>query len=106
VIPTRVRRYLFTHYTPEILLNPVFEDLRKSKAPNSYLEGRLGVSRTKSRARRGRGSTVTELRLHEESSGEHGPSEPEAEGASRRASRIAGDKAELTEATDMVRARR
>ena len=35
VIPTRVRRYLFTHYTPETLLNPVFEDLRKPKAPNS-----------------------------------------------------------------------
>jgi hypothetical protein len=34
VIPTRVRRYLFTHYTPEILLNHVFEDLRKPKAPN------------------------------------------------------------------------
>jgi hypothetical protein len=34
VIPTRVRRYLFTRYTPEILLNPVFEDLRKPKAPN------------------------------------------------------------------------
>jgi hypothetical protein len=32
---TRVRRYLFTHYTPETLLNPVFEDLRKPKAPNS-----------------------------------------------------------------------
>jgi hypothetical protein len=31
----RVRRYLFTHYTPEILLNLVFEDLRKPKAPNS-----------------------------------------------------------------------
>jgi hypothetical protein len=36
VIPTRVRRYLFTHYAPEILLNPVFEDLRKPKAPNTY----------------------------------------------------------------------
>jgi hypothetical protein len=24
-----------THYTPEILLNPVFEDLRKPKAPNN-----------------------------------------------------------------------
>jgi hypothetical protein len=35
VISTRVRRYLFTHHTPEILLNPVFEDLRKPKAPNS-----------------------------------------------------------------------
>jgi hypothetical protein len=33
---TRVRRYLFTHYTPETLLNPVFEDLRKPKAPNSH----------------------------------------------------------------------
>jgi hypothetical protein len=36
VIPTRVRRYLFTHYAPEILLNPVFEDLRKPKAPNRW----------------------------------------------------------------------
>ncbi len=35
VITTWVRRYLLTHYTPEILLNPVFEDLRKPKAPNS-----------------------------------------------------------------------
>jgi hypothetical protein len=26
---------MFTHYTPEILLNPVFEDLRKPKAPNN-----------------------------------------------------------------------
>jgi hypothetical protein len=34
VIPTRVRRYLFTHYAPKILLNPIFEDLRKPKAPN------------------------------------------------------------------------
>jgi hypothetical protein len=34
VIPTRVRRYLFTHCTPEILLNVVFEDLRTPKAPN------------------------------------------------------------------------
>jgi hypothetical protein len=32
-----VRRYLFTHYTPETLLNHVFEDLRKPKAPNKYL---------------------------------------------------------------------
>jgi hypothetical protein len=30
-----VRRSLSTHYTPEALLNHVFEDLRKSKAPNS-----------------------------------------------------------------------
>jgi hypothetical protein len=34
VISIRVRRYLFTHYTPETLLNLVFEDLRKTKAPN------------------------------------------------------------------------
>jgi hypothetical protein len=32
-----VRRYLFTHYTPETLLNHVFEDLRKPKAPNTGL---------------------------------------------------------------------
>ena len=30
-----VRRSLSTHYTPETLLNRVFEDLRKPKAPNS-----------------------------------------------------------------------
>ena len=35
VISTRVRRYLFTHYTPETLLNHAFEDLRKPKAPNT-----------------------------------------------------------------------
>jgi hypothetical protein len=35
VISTRVQRYLFTHYTPETLLNLVFEDLRKLKAPNT-----------------------------------------------------------------------
>jgi hypothetical protein len=34
VVPIRVRRYLFTHYTSETLLNHVFEDLRKPKAPN------------------------------------------------------------------------
>jgi hypothetical protein len=31
-----VRRSLSTHYTPETLLNHVFEDLRKSKAPNNH----------------------------------------------------------------------
>jgi hypothetical protein len=36
VVPIRVRRYLFTHYTPETLLNHVFEDLRKPKAPNRH----------------------------------------------------------------------
>jgi hypothetical protein len=35
MVPVWVRRYLFTHYTPETLLNHVFEDLRKPKAPNS-----------------------------------------------------------------------
>jgi hypothetical protein len=34
VISTRVRRYLFAHYTPETVLNLVFEDLRMPKAPN------------------------------------------------------------------------
>jgi hypothetical protein len=34
VVLTQVRRYLFTHCTPETLLNHVFEDLRKPKAPN------------------------------------------------------------------------
>jgi hypothetical protein len=33
----QVRRYLLMHYTPETLLNHVFEDLRKPKAPNSYI---------------------------------------------------------------------
>jgi hypothetical protein len=32
-----VRRYLFTHYTPETMLNHVFEDLRKPKAPTLAL---------------------------------------------------------------------
>jgi hypothetical protein len=31
----QVRRFLFMYYTPETLLNHVFEDLRKTKAPNS-----------------------------------------------------------------------
>jgi hypothetical protein len=31
-----VRRYLLMYYTPEILLNHVFEDLRKPKAPNRH----------------------------------------------------------------------
>jgi hypothetical protein len=30
----RVRRYLYIYYTWEILLNHVFENLRKMKAPN------------------------------------------------------------------------
>jgi hypothetical protein len=31
----QVRRYLFMYYTPETSLNHIFEDLRRSKAPNS-----------------------------------------------------------------------
>jgi hypothetical protein len=34
-MPTLVRGYLFTHCTAGILLNPVFEDLRTPKVPNS-----------------------------------------------------------------------
>jgi hypothetical protein len=34
VVLIRVRRYLFMYYTPETLLNHVFEDLWKTKAPN------------------------------------------------------------------------
>jgi hypothetical protein len=36
-MPTLVRGYLFTHCTTEILLNPVFEDLRTPKVPNIFL---------------------------------------------------------------------
>jgi hypothetical protein len=35
VVLIRNRRYMSMHYTPETLLNHVFEDLRKPKAPNS-----------------------------------------------------------------------
>jgi hypothetical protein len=35
VVLNRVQRYMFIHYTPETLLNHVFEGLRKPKAPNS-----------------------------------------------------------------------
>jgi hypothetical protein len=33
----QVRRYLLMYYTPETLLNHVFEDLWKPKAPNRLL---------------------------------------------------------------------
>jgi hypothetical protein len=39
---TRFRRYLFTYFTWKTLLNHVFEDLRKPKAPNSSY-GRIGA---------------------------------------------------------------
>jgi hypothetical protein len=35
MVLTHVRRYLFTYYAWETLLNHVFEDLRKTKAPNN-----------------------------------------------------------------------
>jgi hypothetical protein len=38
VVLIQVRRYLFMYYTPETLLNHVFEDLRKPKAPNTDLD--------------------------------------------------------------------
>jgi hypothetical protein len=37
MVLTRVRRYLFTCYTWKTLLNHVFEDLRKTKAPQQTL---------------------------------------------------------------------
>jgi hypothetical protein len=45
---------------------------------------------------------VAELRLHRKNSGEHGPGEPEGLGANRGAFQVAGDRAELTGATDAV----
>ena len=44
VVLTQVRRYLFMHYTPETLLNHVFEDLRKPKAPNSVVLKHLMIN--------------------------------------------------------------
>jgi hypothetical protein len=38
---TRVRRYLFICHTWKILLNHVFEDLRRTKAPNKYLANKV-----------------------------------------------------------------
>jgi hypothetical protein len=32
----QVRRYLLMYFTPKTLLNHVFEDLRKPKAPNTH----------------------------------------------------------------------
>jgi hypothetical protein len=34
IVLFRVRRYLYVYYTWETLLNHVFEDLQKTKAPN------------------------------------------------------------------------
>jgi hypothetical protein len=47
----RVQRYLLMYFTPETLLNHVFEDLRKPKAPNSNtLNARLRAQRSRARA--------------------------------------------------------
>jgi hypothetical protein len=37
IVLFRVRRYLYICYTWETLLNHVFEDLRKTKAPNNLV---------------------------------------------------------------------
>jgi hypothetical protein len=65
----------------------------------------LRDSRTASRARHGHGSTAAELRQGRERTGKHGPRETEGEGTNRGVSRVAGDEAKLTEATDTARAR-
>jgi hypothetical protein len=46
------------------------------------------------------------LWLHGENAGEHGPGETEGLGANQRVSRVAGEEAKLTEATDATDARR
>jgi hypothetical protein len=53
-----------------------------------------------------RRTTVAELRLRENHSGERGPAEPGREGAHRRVSRAADSEAELTVALDWARTRR
>jgi hypothetical protein len=52
------------------------------------------------------GSTTTGIRLYGENDGEREPGETEGLGANQRMSRIAGEEAELTEATDVADARR
>jgi hypothetical protein len=52
------------------------------------------------------GSTAAGLRLRKKRSGERGPGKLERGSANQRVSRVADDKAELTEATDGARARR
>jgi hypothetical protein len=41
MVPIRVQRYLFTHYTPETLLNPIFEDLRSRRPPTAPKDDEL-----------------------------------------------------------------
>jgi hypothetical protein len=73
---------------------------------NGYLEGSPRNARTEAGARRRRGSTAAALRLHKKGSGERGPGTPEEKRVNQRASRAAGDAAELTEGTDATRAQR
>jgi hypothetical protein len=54
----------------------------------------------------GLGSTAAGLRLHGENAGERGWGETEGMGANQRVSRITGEEAELTEATNAADARR
>jgi hypothetical protein len=49
---------------------------------------------------------AAELRLHGEKAGERGPGETERLGANQRVSRVAGEEAKLTEATNVTEARR
>jgi hypothetical protein len=48
------------------------------------------------------GATVVELRLHRRNSSERGPGELEGLGANLRVFQVAGDRAELTGATDVA----
>jgi hypothetical protein len=49
---------------------------------------------------------MMELRLQGEEAGEHGPGEPEVLGAHQKVSHVAGEGAELTEATDIAETQR
>jgi hypothetical protein len=53
-----------------------------------------------------RRTTVAELQLRENHSGERGPAEPRREGAHQRVSRVANGKAKLNVALDGARAQR
>jgi hypothetical protein len=44
ILMTRFRRYLFTYSTWKTLLNHVFEDLRKPKAPNNQQRGDIEIA--------------------------------------------------------------
>jgi hypothetical protein len=46
------------------------------------------------------GAMVAELRLHRKNTGEHGPGGPNGLGVNRGAFQVAGDRVELTRATD------